>query len=148
MNVSRKCQYALRAIYELSSRLGAGPTSVAEIASVQAIPPRFLELILRQLRQGGFVESRRGVSGGYLLSVPPRSLNVGAIIRFIDGPIGPVQCTNRNDEAFCSLEGERAFMGMWSRVRDAVAAVYDETTFQDLIDEKNATGQYVGSYCI
>lgn len=59
MNVSQKCQYALRAVFELAKRRGEGPTTVADIAKAQAIPAKFLELILGQLRQGGFTESRR-----------------------------------------------------------------------------------------
>ena len=149
MQVSQKCQYALRAIFELAKSQGNDLLTVGEIAQVQAIPPRFLELILRQLRQGGFVESRRGVQGGYLLAVAPDALSVGAIIRFIDGPITPVRCIAEANETKCRLYGNCAFMGVWLRARDAVAGVYDETTFQGLIEEEQASaGRYVASYSI
>ena len=149
MNVSQKCQYGLRAVFELAKRQGMGPTTVGEIAEAQAIPPRFLELILNQLRQGGFVESRRGVQGGYLLTLPPENLNVGDIIRFIDGPLAPVRCVASDKGVDCPLHGNCAFMGMWIRARDAVAKVYDQTSFQDLIDEELASAErYVPSYCI
>ena len=92
MNISQKCQYALRAVFELARRYGEGPTSIREIARIQAIPPKFLELILTELRKGGFVESRRGVHGGYSLPASPRMVSAGEIIRFIDGPISPVRC--------------------------------------------------------
>lgn len=71
MSVSQKCQYALRAVFELARRRGEKPTSIREIAEAQAIPAKFLELILTQLRKGGLVESRRGIHGGYLLAVWP-----------------------------------------------------------------------------
>ncbi len=149
MSVSQKCQYGLRAVLELAKRRGSGPTSVSQIAEVQAIPPRFLELILGQLRQGGFVESRRGVHGGYLLTVDPARLYVGQIIRFVDGPVGPVRCVAGNKESDCPLQGNCAFVSMWSRARDAVAGVYDQTSFQDLIEEEAAAAErYVASYCI
>ena len=148
MSISQKCQYALRAVFELTKRDGAGPTTVAEIAEAQAIPPRFLELILGQLRQGGFVESRRGVRGGYLLAAPRQSLSVGEIIRFVDGPIAPVRCVAGSKDADCPLHGKCAFMGMWGRARDAIAEVYDETTFQDLMDQEQTSAGYVASYCI
>ena len=149
MNVSQKCQYGLRAVFELAKRWGLGPTSVGEIAKVQAIPPRFLELILGQLRQGGFVESRRGIHGGYLLGIAPTKLTVGDIMRFIDGPIAPVRCVDAEKAINCPLEGICAFMGLWGRARDAVASVYDQTSFQDLIEEELATTEkYVASYCI
>ena len=149
MNISQKCQYGLRAIFHLTKRQGLGPTTAAEIAEAQAIPPRFLELILGQLRQGGFVESRRGVQGGYLLTIAPSALNVGEIIRFIDGPLLPVRCVGGENASDCALRGDCAFIGLWRRARDAVAEVYDQTTFEDLINEERAaTEKYVASYCI
>ena len=149
MSVSQKCQYALRAVFELGKRSDGQPTPVSTIAEVQAIPGRFLELILRQLRNGGFVESRRGVQGGYLLAVSPRTLSVGDVIRFVDGPIAPVRCVLGGKDVDCPLREKCAFMGMWRKARDAVAEVYDETTFQDLIDEELASAdKYVAHYCI
>jgi len=149
MIVSQKCQYGLRAILELAKRQGNGPTTVGEIAEAQAIPPRFLELILNQLRQGGFVESRRGVQGGYILTLPPENLSAGDIIRFIDGPLAPVRCVASDKDDNCPLHGNCAFMGMWIKARDAVANVYDQTSFQDLIAEELALAEkYVPSYCI
>ena len=67
MGVSLKCQYGLRALFELARREGEGLVRLTEIAEKQAIPGRFLENILNQLRQGGFVESRRGKDGGFVL---------------------------------------------------------------------------------
>lgn len=149
MTISQKCQYALRAIYELARRSGTKPVSVATIAEVQAIPPRFLEVILGQLRKKGFVQSRRGVQGGYLLAMPADKLTVGDVIRFIDGPLGPVRCVADKKEPACPLDGECAFMNLWIRARDAVAAVYDQTTFQDLVDEqREAVEKNTPSYTI
>ena len=149
MHVSQKCQYALRALFELAKRSADRPTTIGEVAEAQAIPPKFLELILGELRQGGCVESRRGVHGGYLLAVGPAALTVGEVIRFVDGPVAPVRCVAGGKQTDCPLYGNCAFMGMWKRARDAVAEVYDGTTFQDLIDEELASrSEYVPSYCI
>ena len=149
MGVSQKCQYALWAILELAGRHGGGPTSIREIARIQAIPPKFLELILTELRKGGFVESRRGVHGGYFLAAAPKTISAGEIIRFIDGSVAPVRGVDNNHGADCPLNGECAFMDMWTRARDAVAEVYDSTTFQDLIDAQLAAAEkYAPSYCI
>ncbi len=149
MTVSQKCQYALRALFELAKRSGPAPTKVSEIAEVQAIPARFLEAILGELRRGSFVESRRGVNGGYFLAVEPDVLTVGEIIRFIDGPLTPVRCIGDDKGESCALKGNCVFIGMWNRARDAVAEVYDETTFQNLIEQEQMTaGRYVARYCI
>jgi Rrf2 family protein len=89
MGVSQKCQYALRAVYELASRGSAEPVRIADLAKAQAIPARFLEVIMAQLKQAGVVASRRGNEGGYLLGRPASEITVGKLIRFIDGPTHP-----------------------------------------------------------
>ena len=134
--VSQKGQYALRAVFELAKRRGAGPASVAEIAASQAIPPRFLELIIQQLKQAGYVESRRGTTGGYLLAVPPSKVAAAQIIRLIDGNLSPVKCVVGRNEEECPMRGRCAFMGMWTRAKQALEHVYETTTLQDLVDEE------------
>ena len=149
MMVSQKCQYALRATFELSKRSGDGPVKIAELASSQAIPNKFLELILCELKQGGFVESRRGRHGGYLLARRRNELTVGEIIRFIDGPVGPVRCVAGTQSDDCSLYGHCALIGMWSRAREAVTQVYDQTSFDDLVrEERNSAEPQASTYCI
>ena len=149
MNVSQKCQYALRAIFELAKRSGQGPIKIAEIADIQAIPTRFLEAILSELKHGGFVESRRGVHGGYLLTASPEKLTAGQIIEFVDGPLNPVKCISQSKTEQCPLYGKCSFVDMWARARDAVAQVYDSVTFQELVDnDRTSQGQYAVNYCI
>jgi Rrf2 family protein len=149
LTLSQKCQYAVRAIFELAKRYGSTPTTVGEIADAQAIPPRFLELILRQLRQGGFVTSRRGIQGGYLLAAQPDRLSVAQIIRFVDGEPIPVKCVGAKESTDCPLYRRCAFMNLWLRARDAVSRVYDETSFKDLVDEERAAaGRHLADYCI
>ncbi len=134
MSVSQKCQYALRAVYELCVRRGSKPVTVADIATVQAIPPRFLEVILVELRKAGIVNSRRGMRGGYQLAGDPGDLTVGEVIALVDGPIAPVKCVEDPGNEDCPLLGRCVFMAMWERARDAVNNVYDSTTFQDLME--------------
>ena len=149
MNVSQKCQYALRAIFELARRGGQKPVRIAEIAKAQAIPLRFLEAILSQLKHGGFVESKRGVNGGYLLRNSPGELAAGRIIEFIDGPLLPVKCISESNTDQCPLYGKCSFMDMWTRARDAVAEVYDSVTFQDLVDnDRTSQEKCAANYCI
>jgi Rrf2 family transcriptional regulator, cysteine metabolism repressor len=136
--ISQKCQYTLRALFELAKRRGDGPVSAGEIAAAQAIPPRFLELILQGLKDTGEVESRRGVHGGYVLAGAPESITVGAIIRSVDGSLAPVKCVVGKTEEHCSLNGRCAFLGMWARAQQAIEQVYDTTTLQDLIDDERS----------
>lgn len=149
MVISQKCQYALRGIFELAKLHGQGPVRIADVASAQAIPLRFLEVILGQLKQGGFVNSQRGNRGGYYLVREPGELPVGEIIRFIEGPLAPVGCGTDGPQNPCPLHGRCVFLPMWEKVRNAVSEVYDNTTFQDLMDQEAASREdYVPTYSI
>ncbi len=83
MNISVKGDYALHAIFDLALQKPGEPIRIADVARRQKIPQKFLELILAGLKQGGFVESRRGAEGGYLLSRAPDAITVGEVLRFV-----------------------------------------------------------------
>ncbi|MCZ7586119.1 MAG: Rrf2 family transcriptional regulator [Deltaproteobacteria bacterium] len=80
--ISQKCYYAIKALFDLARYESDSPIKIGQIAERQAIPIRFLEAILRQLRQAGFVESRRGSDGGYLLAMRPMNIRLLDIIAF------------------------------------------------------------------
>jgi Rrf2 family protein len=86
LNISVKGEYALQALFDLASQKPGEPVKIADIARRQKIPQKFLELILASLKQGSFVESRRGAEGGYLLARRPNELTVGEVLRYIEGP--------------------------------------------------------------
>lgn len=149
MPISQKCQYALRSVFELAKHQGDGPVKISDIAKAQAIPTRFLEVILNQLKQGGFVDSRRGSAGGYILTRPASVLTVGEIIRFVEGPLAPVQCIAGSSGDPCPLHGDCAFLPMWERANVALSEVYDSTTFQDLVEQEQLRQkEHVLDYCI
>jgi Rrf2 family cysteine metabolism transcriptional repressor len=134
--VSQKCQYAIRAIFELAKRQGQGPVKIKDIAEVQAIPMRFLEIILNQLRRSGFVQSKRGAEGGYILARSPDKLMVGEIMQFAEGPLAPVACMTDKAGGECVLYGSCVFLGLWERASKALSEVYDQTSFQDLVNSE------------
>jgi Rrf2 family protein len=125
MNISVKGEYALHALFDLASQKPGEPVKIANIARRQKIPQKFLELILAGLKQGGFVESRRGAEGGYLLARPPESITVGEVIRFVEGA-GHTKGRQRR-------KADTPFTRVWQSVDDAVAEIVDRTTFADLI---------------
>ncbi len=149
MLVSKRCQYALRAVFELAKHYGQYPLKAAQIAESQAIPVRFLEVILCELKKAGFVKSQRGNEGGYLLAIPPEKLTVGDLIRFIQGPFGPVSCFIGDSQESCPLYGDCAFIPMWEKVQKSINGIYDNTTYRELVDqERRKEEQYVPSYSI
>ena len=129
----KKNQYALRAIFELAKHQGQGPIKISEIAAAQAIPVRFLEVILSQLKGSGLVESKRGFYGGYHLIRPPDQISVGEVLRFMDKPPDPSYCKACVSRTSCPFNGHCAFAAMWNKVDRAIFKVYDGTTIQDLL---------------
>ena len=134
MPISQKCQYALRAIYELAKDNGSGPLKMAEIARRQAIPLRFLEIILNELKRGGFIRALRGKDGGCFLVRSPNHLTVGEVMRFVGGSFAPVGCVSEENTDFCPLQGKCVFLPLWEKAQNALAQVYDGTTFFDLME--------------
>jgi len=135
MMVSSKCYYAIRALYALAEWDSPGPMKSSEIAGREKIPIRFLEVILGQLKGGGFVQSRRGAEGGYRLARAADNLRVGEVLRYLDCPIAPVGCVSQSRPKECDFHGDCHFFGFWGRVRKAVSDVVDQTTFADLVAE-------------
>lgn len=131
----RKKQYALRAIYELSRRYGKGPTKVNIIATQQAIPVRFLEVILNQLKNSGLVQSKRGLHGGYFLLRPPQDITVGDVLRFMQRKTAQSSCLACVSKKGCPFDGNCAFANLWEQVQQSVNRIYDGTSIQDLIDK-------------
>src|SRR5260221_3201072 len=84
MNISVKSEYALLAVFDLAMQPPGEPVKIADIARRQKIPQKFLELILASLKQGGFVESRRGAEGGYRLARPADQITIGEALRYVE----------------------------------------------------------------
>ncbi len=127
MTTSVKAEYALQAILDLASQKPGEPVKIADIARRRKIPQKFLELILVGLKQAGFVESRRGAEGGYLLARPAESIMVGEVIRSVDGPPESRGRGRTNPET--------PFTEMWDQVDRAVAAIIDHTSIGELLRE-------------
>jgi Rrf2 family cysteine metabolism transcriptional repressor len=127
MNISVKGEYALQAIFDLASNPTKEPVKIAEIARRQKIPQKFLELILASLKQGGFVESRRGAEGGYLLSKRAETITIGEVLRFVEG--------RQEERSRLRRQNDSAFAELWERVDQAMDSVLDTTSFAQLARE-------------
>jgi Rrf2 family transcriptional regulator, cysteine metabolism repressor len=131
MNISVKGQYALHALIDLAVQKPGEPVKIADIARRQKIPQKFLELILASLKQGGFVESRRGADGGYLLARAADSLTVGDVLRFVEGQ----QKGPRPERRRSRRQPDDLFPDLWERVDGAVSEILDKTTFGDILQQ-------------
>lgn len=130
----KKGQYALRAIYELAKRKGDGPIKISDIALAQAIPRRFLEVILNQLKGSGIVMSKRGFYGGYSLAKSPDQVTVGDVFRYLSKDEGDAKCIACVSQKACPFLDQCAFSNLWHEVKAAAFDIYDATTMQDLLD--------------
>jgi Rrf2 family protein len=132
MRITYKGDYALKTILDLALHYGDNPITIHDLAKRADIPTKFLEQILLDLKRGGFVESRRGKVGGYLLAKPPFQIKLGEIIRFIDGPIEPIACVDKKYNG-CGDIYKCLFRDIWQRVAQSTAKVIDNITFEDLV---------------
>jgi len=124
--LAQKTRYALRSLLYLAEQGDGSPVQLASIASTQHVPPKYLELIMLDLKKAGMVRSTRGPKGGYVLARPPEEISFGEVVRTMEGPIALISCASVNfyapcgdchDEATCAIR--RAF----SILRDQSTAV-------------------------
>ncbi|MFG1420546.1 RrF2 family transcriptional regulator [Roseixanthobacter liquoris] len=134
--LTKKGKYGLKAAVYLA-RLPAGVSvQVAEIAEANAIPKKFLDVILNELRNAGFLASKKGKLGGYRLGKPAEEIVVGEMIRTLDGPLAPFPCASRNAYVPCDdcdvprCEVRRLMV----LVRDAMGTVLDTYTLAEMRD--------------
>ncbi len=138
MKLSKRGEYALRSLINLgiAQKVGRRVVRVTELAKAEDLPVKFLEQVMQQLREAGYVESERGKHGGYRLAQPAANIPIGAIVRLIDGPLAPIGCVSQTayepcncpDEAHCGL---RMLM---LDVRNAIAAILDRYSPGDVVE--------------
>ena len=130
--LTQRSRYALRAMLFLATqKMGGPPVPMNRIAAVATVPRKFLELILADLREAGFLHSHRGKAGGYCLSRPPHLISLGEIIRVIEGPLALVPCVSRTAYRRCKdcrSEADCEIRHAMMRVRDETARILDGTS--------------------
>lgn len=148
--LTQKMKYALKALLVLGDqrRDGAGPMRIEEIARRAAVPKRFLEHILLEIRDAGIIASTRGRSGGYALIKDPREVSVPGLLRLIDGPIAPLPCLSRTayqrcedcaDEATCRIRG------VFSELFAQYLLLIESLTLADLLCSQETEGAVIAA---
>jgi len=134
--LTAKGKYGLKALVHLARFPPGELALVADIASSNNIPKKFLDAILGDLRNAGIVQSRKGKGGGYRLARLPEEIKVGSIVRVLDGPLAPIPCASHTryeacddcDVATCQVRHTML------NVRNAIAEVLDRTTLAEMRD--------------
>jgi Rrf2 family protein len=132
MNVSTKSEYGLRALIYLASSQEGSVVPAREIAEQWQVPIKYLEQILKTLKEAGLIEGQVGVGGGYRLTRPASLITAGEVIRILDGRIAPMGCVSTYDYDPCDFEPTCGLKTLWARTRAAMLSVLDQTTIADL----------------
>src|SRR6202789_3794188 len=140
----KRTQYSLRALYALTRKYGDGPVLITSLAQEEVIPKKFLEQILLSLKSAGFVASKKGKGGGYVLAQPPEKITIGSVIRAVEGPLAPLPCASETRFRKCDecvdiqTCGTRIVM---REVRDAIAGILDATTLAMVCEKVDVARQ-------
>ena len=133
--LSKKSQYAFKALIYLSEKFNEGPVLISEIAAKKKIPIKFLESILLELKKADILDSKKGKGGGYFLKQKPEKVKVATIIRLINGPIAMLPCVSLYFYERCKNCNEKhcGLHDMMIEVRDATLGIVENRTLKDLI---------------
>lgn len=142
--LSQRTRYTIRALLHLADRFGEGPVQLTEIAEAQNIPPKFLTVMLSQMRREGIIESLRGREGGYWLAKPPEQISYGEIVRRTRGSLGLLPCASRNAYESCEhcvSEDKCRLHRVMLMVRDETARILDNISLADPVPAELAPEQ-------
>jgi len=134
MKITKKGEYAMRALVDLALNYKKGMRQIQDIVREESIPGKFLEQILVILKNAGFIQSKRGIGGGYFLSKSPGEISLGEVIRLIDGPLAPLECVNAQ-HLNCSKEITCGIRSVMLDVANATAEILDRVTLTDVCNK-------------
>jgi Rrf2 family protein len=138
MKVTYKGDYALKTILDLSYFYNRNfIVPLVDIAKRQNIPENYLEQIMLKLKGSGYVDSKRGIGGGFFLTKSPKEITIGDVIRIIEGPIEPIACGKKIHDDSCGEESQCVFREVWLKVTDNISAVVDQVTFEDMMQRND-----------
>jgi Rrf2 family iron-sulfur cluster assembly transcriptional regulator len=133
MKLSTRSRYGTRIVMELARNFGQNPVQVSQIAKVQNIPAKYLEQLVRILKQANLIESVRGAKGGHYLTKKPETITVGQLVRLFEGQTDLVLCVSAPDQ--CERSANCRVRKVWSDATKAMYATLDNVTIADLIRE-------------
>ena len=147
MRISRKAEYALRALTAMARKPPTATSQIDELAGSERIPVKFLEQILLTLKRAGLLRSRRGVGGGYQLERPAARISVAEVINAIDGPFEPMPCTGeavrRDGTCPCGVPGGCGIGRVFRDLQVQVNQFLEGISLADVVAREPAGGAMV-----
>jgi Rrf2 family cysteine metabolism transcriptional repressor len=132
MWISKRTDYATRAVLALAIAESEEPMKLEELAARTAVPTSVLEQVMPVLRSAGIVRSGRGRAGGYRLNRPPHEITLERVVRLFQGQLAPIGCATRSHPDPCPMSVACSLRFVWEEIRDATISVLGQTTFADL----------------
>jgi len=136
MQLSMRTDYALRAIFTLVEHHGGKPIPISELARRNDVPKRFLEHIMLDMKEAGWVRSIPGRDGGYVLGKAPEEITMGQVVRHFDDVLAPIACVSATHYEPCSQEPVCRFRRVLLEIRNYTARVMDNTTLALIVQER------------
>lgn len=134
LRLSRKSEYALLALVDLSRQYGKEPAKIMDVSIRNDIPKKYLEQIFLQLKGAGYVRSFRGANGGYSLAKPPEEITLAQIIRLIDGPLASVGSASLYYFEHTPIEKNKKLLQVFKEIRDEVSEKLESMSLSDFVD--------------
>lgn len=137
--LSKKTKYAINALVRLAKEYNNGPMFIKDIADKEKLPQKFLEAILRELKNEGYVHSKQGRNGGYYLASHPSEINLADIIRKFDGAIAFIPCVTYCYYEKCEFDKNEELCGIrpfFKEVRDKSVEIFKKASLEAIINEE------------
>ena len=135
MKLSTRSRYGTRTLLELARHKKDEPIQVSRISRNQSIPMKYLEQLIRTLKQANLVKSFRGANGGHCLAKLPSEITIGQIVRLFEGQTDLVKCVSSPET--CEYSDECRVRSVWTQATEAMLANLDQVTIADLVDKKS-----------
>lgn len=137
MRLTTRSRYGTRMVLDIAMHCSSGPVRIGDIAKRQGLSIKYLEKLIRELKKGGFITSKRGPGGGHTLAMSPDKITIGAVVRSLEGEAGLVECMEK--DTLCERIDQCLTREIWVKASTAMYEALDKITLGDLLKE--------GSFC-
>ncbi len=145
MKLSTRSRYGTRMVLDIAIHAKDGPVRISDISKRQGVSVKYLEKLIRPLKQDGYIQSKRGPRGGHMLSESPSNITVGQVVRTMEGDLALTDCSR--DESLCPISHDCMTRRIWVDATRAMFDKLDSVSFADLIEEAERAGKPMG-HCL